>query len=501
MSRFEVTPSGSRGPSGRRSCRPIRADRRARRDHPFARAWTVVLAVVLAGAFVASAGAAPVDPEVQRHFGAGNDLYLEGKYADALVEYDAAYELSRNWKILYNRGQCLVMLRREPEAIDAFERYLASGGDEIPPARRREVEADLPKLRARLGTILVQGAPAGSTIFVDGRVAGRTPLAAPIPAGAGNHELVVQPPSGAAATATVRVIAGSQTVHRIESGADDGDPATPPAPAPDPRFAAPRFDERPVPPPEPVLPPRRPGGLLAPSLLFGLQLHTSIPVSRDYAYGQQRALGGGELSASLRPNGFWEVGLFVFGAAGAVAIDDAVRVRAGPNSPSPTAEVDANAAYSHGGIGARLRLHLLRTRVLDGWVGFDVGAWQERWRFEGPQAFEYTASSSSYALGLGVDVPLSSRWALGLSTRFLSAGASNGRRTNCTGDLPCDGRYLPGEGDLAPSGGLSSPKSTTRGFVEVGLRLVWLIPLGDAEAASAPKPATARVDLPRFDRF
>jgi len=69
----------------------------------------------------AKGGEAKVDPEVQKHFDLANDLYNEGKYDDALVEYEAAYSAGKNWKILYNRGQCLVMVKREPDAIVDFQ--------------------------------------------------------------------------------------------------------------------------------------------------------------------------------------------------------------------------------------------------------------------------------------------------------------------------------------------------------------------------------------------
>jgi hypothetical protein len=411
--------------------------------------------------------------------------------------HDEAYERSsdekgrRNWKILYNRGQCLVMLGREPEAIDSFQRYLDEGGDQVEPARRAQVENDIKKLRDRLGTIILEGtAPPGAEVFLDGRTMGRMPLPGPIVAASGMHDLVIKPPGGGTPyVATVKVYAGQQVAHRVAISA-------PPASSPGP---VPYVDTPPPPPPPPpVLPPRAPGGLTAPSFMFGLQLGTSIPMA-DYRHGTSKGLGAAELSASWRPSGFWELGIFAGGAAGRYAIDEATLAA----DAKTGVKIDANADYSHGILGVRARMHLLRAKRFDGWLGVDFGGWRESWTFTGDQPYKYTASSVAFAIGFGVDYSLSERWALGVATRFLQASASNGKRSDCSGtpiktagDYCTNGGYLPGEG---ASG---SAQSTSRGFVELGLRIVYLIPTGDppkpAPTSPAARPASASKISPLF---
>lgn len=450
---------------------------------PLSPSFTTRVATAVLGAAIAlslpGVARADVDPKVQEHFQAGNSLYEEGRYKDALVEYDAAYEISKNWKILFNRGQCLVMLKREPDAIVSFEQYLHDGGDQVPPERRTQVENDIKKLKGRLGSVVVNGAPPGSRVEIDGFFAGNTPLQAPIPAGSGYHDISITAPGGKPATGSVKVIAGEKVFFEVKVVAE---PGTAPAPAP---VAVP--DAPPPSPPPVALPARAPGGLPAPGFHLALQLGTALPTP-DYQYGERKAMGAAELGASWRPSGFWELGIFAGGASGRYSIDQSVR---NTNDPSlGTANVGPNADYSWGTIGLRARMHLVRTKKVDGWFGVDVGGWTESWKFTGEKAFDYHASSAAFGLGLGFDVPLSRVWAVGVAARFLAASASNGARSNCVDSNLCSGG-LPGE---TSSGGT---QSTARGFFDFGIRLVYSIPTGsNPEPKPADPPATALLNEP-----
>lgn len=454
------------------------------------RVGTPVLAMLIALSSVAHAQAPKVSPAVAEHFNRGNELYQEGKYASALVEYDEAYNLSldekgrKNWKILYNRGQCLVMLGREPEGIASFQQYLDEGGDQIDAERRKQVEADIRKLKARLGTVILEGTmPNGSEVLLDGRTMGRTPLPGPLVAATGVHDLVVKPPGGGQPyVASVIFKSGEQIAHRVVM--------TVAGPTPEPLPTAPYVDTPPPPPlPPPVLPVRPLGGLPAPAWNLGLQLGTSLPAP-DYRFGQRHALVAGELAIAWRASGFWELGLFGGLATGRYTIDDSVRTRSDPSTGEVV--VDPNAGYTQGIVGLRVRMHLVRMRRFDGWLGVDGGGWFENWRFTGAKSsFRYRASSPAFGIGFGGDVQLTPRWAMGLAARFLVASASNGERYDCT-NVDCVRGFLPGEG----ADGYS--QSTGRGFFELGLRLVYLIPTGGQPSPAPPaKPgASATASLP-----
>ena len=424
-----------------------------------------LVAFGLAAASNAGAQAKPaIDPEVAKHFALGNDLYGEQKYGDALVEYDAAYDQSHNWKILYNRGQCLVMLKREPEAIESFQKYLTDGGAQVPDARRTQVEADIAKLKDRLGGILIVGAPDGSTIEIDGRIVATIPLARPIQAGAGWHEITARPPgAGIPSIKKVQVVAGKEVSLSVDlvvsggTGAGTGSPAGTGAgtggtagtgvlgPAATATTAS-GFPDAAPPPPPPIARPTT--GLISPSFMLSLGLGGSAPANDTGSAGNNRVLGGADLGVSWRINSFWELGLFGSYAGGKyelTAKDSSV----------------SNVPYNYGTYGLRFRMHPVRGRKFDGWLGFDVGRFAETWQQSGTT--DIKASSTALGVGFGVDFPLGRAWALGAGLRFLAASKPTCANNDCPTDLP-----------------------DTRGFVEFGLRIVWSIPYGQPKE-SAPQ--------------
>ena len=105
----------------------------------------------------------------------GNDLLRDGRPADALERYEAAYDAYASPKILVNIGEALVALERRAEAADTFERAL----EELEPSDARDaVQARLDELRRSLGSLVVESTPT-STVSLDGRALGATPLSLP----------------------------------------------------------------------------------------------------------------------------------------------------------------------------------------------------------------------------------------------------------------------------------------------------------------------------------
>lgn len=85
------------------------------------------------------------DAEARARFDAGRIAFAASRYADALGDFERAYELSGRAELLYNMGTCLDRLRRDDEAIEIFGRYLEA----LPDAPNRlEVETRLEAMRA-----------------------------------------------------------------------------------------------------------------------------------------------------------------------------------------------------------------------------------------------------------------------------------------------------------------------------------------------------------------
>ncbi|MBC7017820.1 tetratricopeptide repeat protein, partial [Salmonella enterica subsp. enterica serovar Enteritidis] len=92
--------------------------------------------------------------EGRTRFNRGIELYKEGNFHAALAEFRAAYAAAPSYRIHYNLGQTLYQLQDYAGAVRAFEQYLAEGGDKIEADRKKEVDADLAKLRPRVAKLV-----------------------------------------------------------------------------------------------------------------------------------------------------------------------------------------------------------------------------------------------------------------------------------------------------------------------------------------------------------
>lgn len=133
-----------------------------------------------------------VTEEARRRFDRGVRLYAEGDYSLALIEFERAYELVANYRVLYNIGQVSIQLRQYARARQALEQYLSQGQGEIDEVRLAEVQADVEMLKSRTAKLSVTVNVAKARVFLDGRMLGVTPLPDAILVDAGGHSIEVE---------------------------------------------------------------------------------------------------------------------------------------------------------------------------------------------------------------------------------------------------------------------------------------------------------------------
>jgi hypothetical protein len=113
-----------------------------------------------------------VSEEARRRFSTGVALLKDPKeprYEEAYREFKAAYAASPSYKILGNLGLCAMMLERDGEAIEAYERYLREGALDLTTAERDQFQRDLMTLKAGFVAVTLTSEPKGATI-VDERL-------------------------------------------------------------------------------------------------------------------------------------------------------------------------------------------------------------------------------------------------------------------------------------------------------------------------------------------
>ncbi|MET0791674.1 MAG: PEGA domain-containing protein [Polyangiaceae bacterium] len=143
----------------------------------------------------AAAPSAPLPADVLKEAGEryarGLALYGDGEFLLALVEFERAYQLSSNYKVLYNIGQVRIQLGRYAKAKEALEEFLKVGGSSISAERTQAVNKDLAALAERTASLNVVTAQDGADISLDGKLIGTSPLSAAVIVDAGEHTLVV----------------------------------------------------------------------------------------------------------------------------------------------------------------------------------------------------------------------------------------------------------------------------------------------------------------------
>jgi len=139
--------------------------------------------------FAATARAQPQD-DAKAHFKRGTELYDENNFRGALVEFQKAYELAPSYKLLFNIGQVEMELQDYAGAVKAYSRYLREGGPDVPAPRVQQVQAEIDRLKGRIGRVTIQTAP-GAEVLVDEVSVGFAPLPEPATVNAGRHTITI----------------------------------------------------------------------------------------------------------------------------------------------------------------------------------------------------------------------------------------------------------------------------------------------------------------------
>ena len=191
--------------------------------------WVLAVSCAIAIATAGMASWAQGDAAgAKKAFSKGSKLFDKGDFPAAADAFREAYRLNPSWKLYYNIGQAEAAAKHYGLALEAFERYLAEGGDEVAPDRNDEVIAELKRLRELLGSAEIK-APEGALIIVDDFETGTAPLPGAIKLVAGvDHVIRAEKDGAVLESRTVRVSSGDSIV--IELGLPK--PVDGPAPAP-----------------------------------------------------------------------------------------------------------------------------------------------------------------------------------------------------------------------------------------------------------------------------
>jgi len=150
------------------------------------------------------------ESEARARYSRGVELYNEGVYSAALVELERAQAIAPHFGILHSIGLVKMQLADFVGALTAFEEYLVAGGDEIPVARRTEIREKVAQLQERIGTVELIANVEGAELLLDDNIVGLSPLAKPVRANPGKHEVAARRPGEKGITKKVSIAGGDK---------------------------------------------------------------------------------------------------------------------------------------------------------------------------------------------------------------------------------------------------------------------------------------------------
>lgn len=154
--------------------------------------------------------------EASGHFRRGVELYQEGAFRAALVEFQRAHDIAPDYRLLYNIGQAQLQVQDYLGATRSYESYLTEGGSQVSHERRTEVETALGALRERVARLAIRVNLTGAEVLVDDQVVGFSPLASTVAVNVGRHRVYARTADGVEAERIVDLAGGDLAEVSLE---------------------------------------------------------------------------------------------------------------------------------------------------------------------------------------------------------------------------------------------------------------------------------------------
>ncbi|HTB76383.1 MAG TPA: PEGA domain-containing protein [Polyangiaceae bacterium] len=184
------------------------------------RSLPLALAAMLASQSLLAAppaAPAPVDvrtqlPETARKaWDAAKQLAGASDFRGALVEFQRAYDLSHNPRVLFNVGVTEKLLTHYARAVDAWDKEQSEGAGQLTPAELQELKNAVSIVQQFVTTIDVTANEAEATLTIDDYPVGKTPFAGAVRIDVGKHVLKLSKEGFIDALEPVDVAAGART--------------------------------------------------------------------------------------------------------------------------------------------------------------------------------------------------------------------------------------------------------------------------------------------------
>ncbi len=167
-------------------------------------------------------------------FEAGKVLFQDKDFANAIVKFERAYELSHDPRLLWNIALCQKNLRRYTRMMTTLGRYREDKSPLITDQDRKDASSLIETVKAFISPLTLSVSEPGARIFVDGEEVGKTPLSGPILLDVGKRKIRITKAGFKDQEKTLEVAGGGELslsatlekdLHRgrllVAAGADD----------------------------------------------------------------------------------------------------------------------------------------------------------------------------------------------------------------------------------------------------------------------------------------
>ncbi|HEY8072837.1 MAG TPA: PEGA domain-containing protein [Labilithrix sp.] len=153
--------------------------------------------------------------EAKKPWDAAVELYKHGNWDGARTSFLAAYDLSKNPRVLFNVAVCEKNMGRYARAIDFYKRELAEGKD-LAPDEQAEVRTQITGLEQFVATLVIDVNEPGADVYVDDQKVGTSPLKDPVSVQLGERRIRASKPGFADAVETRDLKGGSSATVALK---------------------------------------------------------------------------------------------------------------------------------------------------------------------------------------------------------------------------------------------------------------------------------------------
>lgn len=147
-------------------------------------------------------------PPAQKHWDAALELYKAGKWDGARTSFMAAYDASKNPRVLFNVAVCEKNMERYADAIATYRRELDEGKGQLVQDEELEVKQQIEGLSKFIATVVLDVSEPGAEVSVDGKKVGTSPIKDPVTVAIGERRIRAVKPGFADANQTVDLKGG-----------------------------------------------------------------------------------------------------------------------------------------------------------------------------------------------------------------------------------------------------------------------------------------------------